>query len=72
MLEIQKMAEKERIYLFNELDKIKKGMTREEVVEILGYPSRNLLQKVNWWVQPDRKKSEWVFISGMIKLQKLS
>ena len=56
VLEIQKMTKKEKGYLLNELSEIKKDMTREEVIEILGTPSRNLLQKVNWWVQPDQKK----------------
>lgn len=54
--EIQKMTEKEKEYLFDELNKIKKDMTRNEVIKILGTPDRNLPQKANWWVQPDQKK----------------
>ena len=50
------MTEMEKKYLFNDLGKIYKGMTREEVIEKLGLPSRNLPQKANWWVQPDQKK----------------
>jgi len=56
VLEIQKMTKKEKEYLLNKLSEIKKDMTREEVIEILGTPSRNLPQKVNWWVQSDQKK----------------
>jgi outer membrane protein assembly factor BamE (lipoprotein component of BamABCDE complex) len=46
--EIKKMTENEREYLFNRLGKIRKGMSRDEVIAILGTPSRNLPQKVNW------------------------
>jgi len=55
IVEINKMEFKEREYLINKLGKIRKGMSRDEVVKLLGPPSRDLPQKVNWWVHPDKK-----------------
>jgi hypothetical protein len=55
IVEIKKMTLKEKDYLVNKLGKIRKSMSRNEVFAILGPPSRDLPQKANWWVRPDRK-----------------
>jgi len=52
-----KVPEAEQEYIDKVLSKITKNSTKEEVLKLLGEPSRDLGWKLNWWVKIDNKDS---------------
>ena len=52
-----KVPEAEQEYIDKVLSKITKTSTKEEVIKLLGEPSRDLGWKLNWWVKIDNKDS---------------
>jgi len=51
------VPEAEQEYIDKVLSKITKNSTKEEVIKLLGEPSRDLGWKLNWWVKINDKNS---------------
>ena len=51
------MPEAENKYLNDVLSEINSNSSREEVIKLLGEPSRDMDLKVNWWVTLNGQKS---------------
>jgi hypothetical protein len=47
----------EQLYIDTVLSQITSETTKEEAIELLGKPSRDLVLKVNWWVSIDGRNS---------------
>lgn len=59
------VPDKEQEYIDNILSQITKDTTKNELIELLGEPSRDLGFKINWWIEIEEKKSRvGVFIKN--------